>query len=152
MLNFMFLRGLCYVEPDSAPPWGCEVMGPRDCYLYWYCFKAASYTPYPKCMTEEQVWLLICAIVSVELSELPSTWPLSCWTVSSKRVILFILLGTEPIYPLLLGPPSIQDSDLIQTQNTIKFYNGFFLPGSQLLLETGRGKKREKEPSKPCPE
>lgn len=39
-------------------------MGPRDCYLCWCCFKVASYTPYPTCMTEEQVWLLICAVVS----------------------------------------------------------------------------------------
>lgn len=69
---------------------------------------------------------------------------------------IFILLGTEPVHPLLLGPPSTQGSDLIQTQNTLKFFPSStmdsFFPGSQLLLETGRGKKREKEPRKPYPE
>lgn len=151
-VKFHVPRGLCYVEPDSAPPLGCGVMGPRDCYLCWCCFKAATYTPYPKCTTEGQVWLLICAVVSVELSELPSRWPLSYWTVSSKGVILFILLGTEPIYPLLLGPPSTQGSDLIQNQNTLKFFpsstmDSFFLvPSFWRKLERERKEKKTRKP------
>lgn len=104
VLNFMFARGLCYVEPDSAPPLGCGLTATS------VGVSRLNLTPRTsKCMTEEQVWLLICAVSSTELSELPSRWPLPCWTVPSEEVILlFILSGTEPFHPLslLLGPPS----------------------------------------------
>lgn len=43
----------------------------RDSYLCWCCVKAVSYTRTSKSMTEEQVWLLICAAASMELSEFP---------------------------------------------------------------------------------
>lgn len=82
-------------------------------------------TPYiPKCMTKEQVWLLICAVASMRLSELSSWWPLTCWTVPSKGVILFFILsGTAPVHPLslLLGPLAPRAVYLIQNQNTLKF-------------------------------
>lgn len=80
-------------------------------------------------MTEEQVWLLICAVASMRLSELSSRWPLTCWAVPSKGVILFFMLsGTAPVLSptqSFAGSPSTQGSYLIQNQNTqvpSKFY------------------------------
>lgn len=100
-------------------------------------------------MTEEQVWLLICAVASMRLSELSSRWPLTCWTVPSKGVILFFMLsGTAPVHPLslLLGPLAPRAVTLFRTK-TLKFLpsstSGVLLPGSQLLLEIGRGEKGE---------
>lgn len=65
---------------------------------------------------------------------------------SKGLTLFFILSGTAPVHPLslLLGPPSTQGSDPIQNQNTqvlLNFYTRFFLPGSQLLLEIGRGRE-----------
>lgn len=76
-------------------------------------------------MTKEQAWLLICAVASMRLSVLPSRWPLPCWTISSKGVILFFILpGTAPVHPLKssAGSPGTQGSDLTQNQNTFKFF------------------------------
>lgn len=47
-VNFIFPNSLCYVEPDLAPPLGCGVTGPRNFYFCWWCYRAASYTLYPK--------------------------------------------------------------------------------------------------------
>lgn len=77
---FLFPKGLCYVEPDSAPPLGVG---------WWLGSETATSVGsvtglhlipcVPKCMTKEQVWLLICAVVSKKLSEHPFRWPLSSW-------------------------------------------------------------------------
>lgn len=73
-------------------------------------------------MTEEQVWLLICAVASMRLSVPPSRWPLPCWTIPSKGgILLFIVSGTTPVhlFKSLVGSLGTQGSDLTQNQNTL---------------------------------
>lgn len=99
--------------------------GPRNFYFCWWCYRAASIPCIPKCMTEEQVWLLICAVASMRLSVPPSRWPLPCWTIPSKGGILFFIVsGTTPVHLLksLVGSLGTQGSDLTQNQNTLKSF------------------------------
>lgn len=103
-----------------------------------------------KSMTEEQVWLLICAVASMELSEFPphGTALLDC--PSEGVILLFILSGTELVHALslLLGPPSTQGSDVIKNQNTLKFLpnstlDSFFLDASFFWRLEGRERTKK---------
>lgn len=103
-----------------------------------------------KCMTEEQVWLLICAVASMRLGVPPSRWPLPCRTIPSKGVILFFILsGTAPAHPLksLAGSLGTQGSDLTQNQNTLQSSSPVlqWSPSSQFPAFAGDWKGERKE-------
>lgn len=99
-------------------------------------------------MTEEQVWLLICAVASMRLSVPPSRWPLPCWTIPSKGGILFFIVsGTTPVHLLksLVGFLGNQGSDLTQNQNTLKsFPSSQWSPSSRFPAFAGDWKGRER--------
>lgn len=150
MLISFFLTVCAILNQIQLLLWGVGWLGPETATSVGVVTGLHLTPCIPKCMTEEQVWLLICAVASMRLSELSSRWPLTCWAVPSKGVILFFMLsGTAPVLSptqSFAGSPSTQGSYLIQNQNTqvpSKFYQWSPFPGSHLLLETGRGEKGE---------
>lgn len=142
---------LCWTRLGSSLGYG--VTGPRDSYLCWCCFKAASYTLHLK-EHDRRASLasdMCCCFHGAKWASFHMALP--CWAVPSEGVILlFILSGTELVHPLslLLGPPSNQGSDLIQNQNTIKFLpsstmDSFFLDPSFCWRLDGREEKKNWE-------
>lgn len=78
--RFCSLR-VCAMLNQSLPALGRGMTRPKDLY-FCRCHEEASHTQVPKYMTREEVWLLICAVTTTNLGELPSGWTLSCQTAS----------------------------------------------------------------------
>lgn len=58
------------------PALGRGMTRPKDLYSVG-SWESISYS-IPKKRTREEVWLLICAVATTNLGELPSRWTLSC--------------------------------------------------------------------------
>lgn len=72
---------VCAILNQSLPAVGRGMTRPKDLY-FCRCHEEEFHAPVPKYVTREEVWLLICAVTTTNLGELPSGWTLSCPTAS----------------------------------------------------------------------
>lgn len=138
-VNFIFPNSLCYVEPDSAPPLGCGVTGPRNYYFCWCCYRAASYTLYPK-MHDRRVSLASDMCCCFHETVFPSRWPLT----KESNTVLYSVRHSISSQKSFAGSPSLQAVTLSRTKKLFKFFPSSTMDSfSQQKLGDWKGRERK---------